>query len=82
MWSARLQCPTLSRASVPPSQARLLRALTLMARAQVPVEFEASPHSRRRVLQQQLNRNCGALLPPFTQHAISAAGPPGSTLVL
>ena len=51
-------------------------------RTKAPVEFEASPHSRRSILDQQLNRATGALLPPFNGNSNSAAGPPGSTLNL
>jgi len=51
-------------------------------RTKAPVEFEASPHSRRSILDQQLNRTCGALLPPFNGNSNSSAGPPGSTLNL
>jgi hypothetical protein len=51
-------------------------------RTKAPVEFEASPHSRRSILDQQLNRATGALLPPFNANSNSAAGPPGSTLNL
>jgi len=98
-------------------------------RTKAPVEFEASPHSRRSILDQQVScsvpsrfqklsllnfalllrparseqgrrwdslanhckldsssgqlfRTCGALIPPFPGNSNSAAGPPGSTLIL
>ena len=51
-------------------------------RTKAPVEFEASPHSRRSVLDQQNFRVTGALLPPFPGNSIATAGPPGSKLLL
>lgn len=51
-------------------------------RTKAPVEFEASPHSRRSILDQQNFRVTGALLPPFPGNSIATAGPPGSKLLL
>mmetsp|Transcript_43770 Transcript_43770/g.103098 ORF Transcript_43770/g.103098 Transcript_43770/m.103098 type:complete len:323 (+) Transcript_43770:61-1029(+) len=45
-------------------------------------DHDASPFGRRSILANQMSRTCGALLPPFNNNAISAAGPVGSILLL